>query len=172
MLVIPRVLAFVTVVLFTCSAVSGLQRAKVQRVAEPYAGLGNFINEMRLAQHLPGIAVVIVRSNGEPWVYVDGERRFGKGDPITPADRMHLGSLTKAITATVIGALAEQQRITLETTIGQAFPELSAKIQPGYRDVSDRTASERYLLIVVPKCKNPGPSFVPSRANQLAGGGE
>ena len=51
---------------------------------------------------------------------------------------MHLGSLTKAITATVIGALAEQERMTLDTTIGQAFPELSAKMQPAYRDVSVR----------------------------------
>jgi CubicO group peptidase (beta-lactamase class C family) len=51
---------------------------------------------------------------------------------------MHLGSLTKAITATVIGALAEQHRMTLDTTIGQAFPELSAKMQPAYRDVSMR----------------------------------
>ena len=33
---------------------------------------------------------------------MSGERRIGKGDPITPADRMHLGSLTKAITATVL----------------------------------------------------------------------
>ena len=35
---------------------------------------------------------------------------------------MHLGSLTKAITATLIGALAEKQLMTFETTIGQTFP--------------------------------------------------
>jgi CubicO group peptidase (beta-lactamase class C family) len=51
---------------------------------------------------------------------------------------MHLGSLTKAITATVIAALAEQHRMTLETTIGQTFPELSAKMQPAYGDVNAR----------------------------------
>jgi CubicO group peptidase (beta-lactamase class C family) len=51
---------------------------------------------------------------------------------------MHLGSLTKAITATLIGALAEKQLMTFETTIGQTFPELSAKIQPAYRGVSVR----------------------------------
>lgn len=130
-----RVLAPVTVILFTCSAVATLRE---QRVAEPSTGLGSFVNEARLAQHLPGLAVVIVRSDGQPQVYVSGERRIGKGDPITPADRMHLGSLTKAITATVIGALAEQHRMTLETTIGQAFPELSAKMQPAYRNVSVR----------------------------------
>ena len=100
--------------------------------------LARFVNGERLAQQLPGLAAVIVRSDGPPRVYVSGERRIGKGDLITPADRMHLGSLTKAITATLIGALAEKQLMTLETTIGQTFPELSAKIQPAYRDVSVR----------------------------------
>lgn len=130
-----RVLASLAVMLLTCDAVASQQ---AQRGATPSGALGNVINEMRLAEQLPGVAVVLVRSDGQPQVYVSGERRIGRGDPITPADRMHLGSLTKAITATTIGVLAEQRRMTLETTIGQVFPELSAKIQPGYRDVSAR----------------------------------
>ena len=134
MFVLVRVLAPVTAILFTCSAVAALQ----QQRAEPSADLQSFVNETRLTQRLPGLAVVIVRSDGRPQVYVSGERRIGKGDLITPADRMHLGSLTKAITATVIGALAERHRMTPETTIGQVFPELSAKMRPAYRDVSAR----------------------------------
>lgn len=102
------------------------------------AALETFVHESRRAQRLPGLAVVIARSNGQPQVYVSGERRIGKGDPITPADRMHLGSLTKAITATVIGALVEQGRMTVETTLGQVFPELSRKMQPPYRNVTVR----------------------------------
>ena len=133
--VILRMLAPVTVILFTCSAVAALQE---QRGTDPSLDLDRFVNGERLAQQLPGLAAVIVRSDGPPRVYVSGERRIGKGDLITPADRMHLGSLTKAITATLIGALAEKQLMTLETTIGQTFPELSAKIQPAYRDVSVR----------------------------------
>jgi D-alanyl-D-alanine carboxypeptidase len=129
-----RVLAPIAAILFACRAVAALQ----PQDAEPSREMQGFVNEMRLTQRLPGLAVVVVRSDGPPRVYVSGERRIGKGDPITPADRMHLGSLTKAITATVIGALAEQHRMTLETTIGQAFPELSAKMQPAYRDVSVR----------------------------------
>ena len=121
--------------LFTCSAVAALQEP---RGTDPATDLARFINGERLAQQLPGLAAVIVRSDGPPRVYVSGERRIGKGDLMTPADRMHLGSLTKAITATLIGALAEKQLMTLETTIGQTFPELSAKIQPAYRDVSVR----------------------------------
>jgi D-alanyl-D-alanine carboxypeptidase len=130
-----RLLASVTVTLFTCSAVAALQE---ERGIDPSTDLARFVNGERLAQQLPGLAAVIVRSDGPPRVYVSGERRIGKGDLITPADRMHLGSLTKAISATVIGALAEKQLMTLETTIGQTFPELSSKIQPAYRNVSAR----------------------------------
>ncbi len=133
--VILRLLAVVTVTLFTGGAVAALPQ---QRVADPTMDLANFIEGERLAQQLPGLAAVIVRSDGPPRVYVSGERRIGKGDLITPADRMHLGSLTKAITATLIGALVEKQLMTLETTIGQTFPELSAKIQPAYRKVTVR----------------------------------
>jgi D-alanyl-D-alanine carboxypeptidase len=130
-----RTLARVTVVLFTCSAVAALQE---QRGPDPFLDLARFVDGERIAQQLPGLAAVIVRSDGPPRVYVSGERRIGKGDLITPADRMHLGSLTKAITATLIGALAEKQLMTFETKISQTFPELSAKIQPAYRDVSVR----------------------------------
>ena len=132
---ILRVLAPVTLILFTCSAVAALQE---QRGTDPSLDLARFVNSERLAQQLPGLAAVIVRSDGPPRVYVSGERRIGKGDLISPSDRMHLGSLTKAITATVIGALAEKRLMTFETTIGQTFPELSAKIQPAYRGVSVR----------------------------------
>lgn len=134
MVVRVRVLASIAVILFACSAIAALQ----PKGAESSEELQRLVDEMRLTQRAPALAVVVVRSDSPPRVYVSGERRIGKGDPITPTDRMHLGSLTKAITATVIGALAERERMTLDTTIGQAFPELSAKMQPGYREVSVR----------------------------------
>lgn len=130
--VILRRLAPVTLILFACSAVAAVQK-------QPDTGdLAALIGAERLAQGLPGLAAVVVRSDGPPRVYVSGERRIGKGDLIAPTDRMHLGSLTKGITATLIGALAEKQLLTFETTIGQTFPELSARIQPAYRDVTVR----------------------------------
>jgi CubicO group peptidase (beta-lactamase class C family) len=126
--------AVITVMLFACSAVAALQEQRGTASMD----LASFVNGERLAQQLPGLAAVVVRSDGPPRVYVSGERRIGKGDPIARTDRMHLASLTKAITATLIGALAEKRLMTPETTIGQTFPELSAKIQPAYRNVSVR----------------------------------
>ena len=128
-----RLFVSATVILVTCSALAALQEPRVDSTA-----LETFVHESRRAQQLPGLAVVIARSDGQPQVYVSGERRIGKGDPIMPDDRMHLGSLTKAITATVIGALVERGRMTPETTISQVFPELSPKMQPAYRNVTVR----------------------------------
>jgi CubicO group peptidase (beta-lactamase class C family) len=130
----PRAITATMALLFVCSAAARSN----QRAPDASAGIESLLNEARQAQHLPGLAVVVVRSEGPPRVYVAGERRIGKGDPLAPSDLMHLGSLTKAITATMIGALVEQQRMTLDTTIGQAFPELLASMQPGYRGVSVR----------------------------------
>ena len=130
-----RILAALPVLLFTCSAAVALQE---QRARDPFPDLATFINDERQSRQLPGLAAVIVRSDGPPRVVVSGERRVGKGDPITAADRMHLGSLTKGITSTMIATLVEKQQMTFETTIGQTFPELSTKMQPPYRHVSVR----------------------------------
>lgn len=129
-----RVLACLTAVLLVSAAVSTFQ----ERPLDPAARLEDFVHAERRAQQLPGLAAVVVRSDGTPSVYVSGERRIGKGDLVTTADRMHIGSLTKSITATLIGALAEKGLMTLDTTIGEAFPELSPKMQPAYRQVTVR----------------------------------
>lgn len=129
-----RVLACVTAVLVACTAVPTLQ----ERSVDPGARLEAFVHAERRAHLLPGLAAVVVRSGGTPQVYVSGERRIGKGDLITTADRMHVGSLTKSITATLIGALAEKGLMTLDTSIGQTFPELSPKMHPAYRQVTVR----------------------------------
>jgi CubicO group peptidase (beta-lactamase class C family) len=100
--------------------------------------LADFVNQERAAEHLPGLAVVVAHSEGQPQVFVSGERRLGKGDPITPQDRMHYGSLTKAVTGTVVGALIDQGRMTLETTIGESFPELTRTMRAEYRGVTVR----------------------------------
>ena len=132
---ILRVLGPIAVLLWACCAGGALQEPPAQ---DPYANLTRFLTVERQSQQLPGLAAVIVRSDGPPRVIVSGERRIGKGDPIAAVDRMHLGSLTKGITSTMIAALVEKQRMTYETTIGQIFPDLSAKMQPAYRTVTVR----------------------------------
>jgi len=41
-----------------------------------------------------------------------GIRKIGSAEPIRVTDRMHLGSCTKAMTATVIGTLIDEGKLT------------------------------------------------------------
>lgn len=124
----------ITVMLLTADLAARYQPSS----PDPSADIQRLAGELRRTYDLPGIAVITARSDGAPRIYVDGRRRIDRDDPLASGDRMHLGSLTKGITATVIGALTEQGRMSPDTTIAEAFPELVAGMQPAYRAVSAR----------------------------------
>lgn len=55
---------------------------------------------------------------------------------MTIDDPMHMGSCAKAMTATMIARLVEQQVLTWETTIAEAMPEFAKTIDPGYHTIT------------------------------------
>jgi CubicO group peptidase (beta-lactamase class C family) len=67
-----------------------------------------------------------------------GHRKLGKPDRVTQSDRFCVGSVTKAMTATLVGAMVEQGVLRFDTTMEKMFPELVGKMQPGYRKVTVR----------------------------------
>src|SRR5215212_2713320 len=97
-----------------------------------------FVDSIRAALSLPGLVVIVARSEGAPEIIVTGVRKFGTADSIQATDRMHLGSNGKAITATMIGALVEQGRLTFETTLAEALPDLAPAMRAEYRQVTVR----------------------------------
>ena len=88
-------------------------------------------------QHgLPALAALVVRSDTTLDLAVTGLRRQGKPEKVEPADRFHLGSMGKAITATVIARLVEEGTLSWTTRPIDVFPELAKTIHPGYRNVT------------------------------------
>jgi CubicO group peptidase (beta-lactamase class C family) len=61
---------------------------------------------------------------------------LGADVPVTIDDQWHIGSDSKAMTATVIGVLVDQGKLRWDTTLGEVFPELRATMDPAYRDVT------------------------------------
>ncbi|WP_287157057.1 serine hydrolase domain-containing protein, partial [Chloroflexus sp.] len=51
-------------------------------------------------------------------------------------DSFHLGSCTKAMTATLCALLVEQKKLRWNSTIAEVFPDLAADIGPNYRVVT------------------------------------
>ena len=91
---------------------------------------------LREQHELPALAAVVVSSDTTLGLVVTGIRRQGQPEMVEPADRFHLGSMGKAITATVIARLVEEGKLSWTTRPVDLFPELASAVHPGYRDIT------------------------------------
>ncbi|MCX7007489.1 MAG: serine hydrolase [Kiritimatiellaeota bacterium] len=79
---------------------------------------------------VPAIAGAIVTSKGLERYGVVGVRKRGAEVAVTTNDLWHLGSDTKAMTATLAGVLVEAGKLKWDTTVAEVFPELAAALHP------------------------------------------
>ena len=98
--------------------------------------LNSILNPIRQKYDLPALAAAVVTSKGLVAVGAVGVRKYGTNTPVTINDEFHLGSDTKAMTATLLATLVEQGKLSWTTTIEQVFPELAGKMNPAYRKVT------------------------------------
>src|SRR3954447_1224038 len=83
--------------------------------------------------NVPGMAAAVVRNGETVALGVAGVRTRGKGDKIAVADRFHLGSDTKAMTAMLCGILVDEGKLKWSQTLGETFPELKRSMHPLYQ---------------------------------------
>ncbi len=85
---------------------------------------------------LPGVAA-IVQINGKIEAEAAlGVRALGHPEPVTTNDRWHIGSDTKAFTATMIARLVEKGVMHFDDTLAASFPALAKDMDPAYRAVT------------------------------------
>lgn len=85
---------------------------------------------------VPALAGAVVRAEGPIRVGAVGVRQAGRKEQVTADDRFHIGSCTKAMTATLCARLIEQGKLSWTTTLGDAFPDLAGKMHKDYRGVT------------------------------------
>jgi CubicO group peptidase (beta-lactamase class C family) len=79
-----------------------------------------------LAKHdLPGMVAAIVQSDGVAATGAAGLRQRGSETAISIGDKFHIGSCTKAMTATLIACLVQEGRMRWETTVGEVFDDVA-----------------------------------------------
>jgi len=99
------------------------------------SGLQELVRGIRETRHIPAIAVM-VQEHGRIESAVVGVRALGHPEPATLDDQWHIGSDTKAFTATLIARLAEKGVLALDDTLERALPALAGAMHPGYRKVT------------------------------------
>ena len=100
---------------------------------DPSMSLSELAERARRDAEAPALAVGVVVDGRVAEVAVVGTRRADDPDPARQGDRFQIGSVTKAVTATLIGRLVEEGKLRWDRTLGETFPEMS--MHPEYRDV-------------------------------------
>jgi CubicO group peptidase (beta-lactamase class C family) len=94
------------------------------------------LKPIREKYRLPAVSLAILRSDGIRKVGVVGVRKAGTDVQATLADSWHLGSDTKAMTATLLGVLVDQGRLAWTATMAESFPEMADAMDPVFRKVT------------------------------------
>ncbi len=71
----------------------------------------------------PALGGAVVTSKGQPAVEVDGRRRSGLRTPVERDDLWLIGSNTQAMTALLVGRLAEYGKIRFDAKLSEVFPD-------------------------------------------------
>ena len=98
--------------------------------------LNDILEPIRKAHALPALGGAIVTTDGLWAIGAVGTRRAGGDDAVTVDDLWHLGSCTKAMTATLVARLVERGKLRWTTTLGEAFPGLKDTMDPGWPGVT------------------------------------
>lgn len=95
--------------------------------------LDSLLEPIREKYHLPALAGAIVRGNKVIGLGAVGVRAAGSSQRVTAGDKWHLGSDTKAMTATLCALLVEQGKLKWTSTLADVFPDLRETMDPDYR---------------------------------------
>lgn len=85
---------------------------------------------------IPGAIAAVATADGGLRVGAAGMRKAKSDVPMETSDLMHIGSCTKAMTATLIARLVDQGKLEWTTTIASGLPRLAKRIHGGYASVT------------------------------------
>ncbi|MCA9288182.1 MAG: beta-lactamase family protein [Phycisphaerales bacterium] len=90
--------------------------------------------EQVLARHdVPALGAAVVDTEGLVAIGAVGVRARGSDEAVRIDDLWHIGSNTKAMTATLCALLVERGDLRWEMTLAEAFPDLAEGMDEGYR---------------------------------------
>jgi len=96
--------------------------------------LTDLLEQIRANTGAPAIGAAIIHGDKITDIAVVGERWVGSGQPVERDDAFHMGSVTKSMTATMIGALVEKEILSWDLTIGDIL--VGVEMRDEYRGVT------------------------------------
>lgn len=104
------------------------------RCAERNRTLASILADVRNSRGVPALGALLWRDGVVIAEAVDGLRCAGADPSVTQADRWHIGSCTKAMTATLCAILVAEGKLSWDLTLAAALPDISERMRPEFRD--------------------------------------
>lgn len=101
-------------------------------------GFEDLVEWVREANDLPAMAAVVLKDGQPVDLAAVGLRSVSATERVTSDDRWHIGSLTKGLTSTLVGAMVEGGYLTWNTRPLDVWPELAGSIHPDLHDTTIR----------------------------------
>jgi CubicO group peptidase (beta-lactamase class C family) len=98
--------------------------------------IDDLLKPIRVKQGLPALAAAVAREGRIVAVGAVGTRVQGEEIPVTIDDRFHLGSDTKAMTATLAGILIDKGRLSWTSTIGEVLGPVIPGLKPKFAAIT------------------------------------
>ncbi len=120
------------------------QAEQAEKAAPAPAGLvdlAELLAPIRQKHDVPALGAAVLVDGTLVALGVDGVRKIDDAAKVTVDDRWHLGSCTKAMTATLLARYVEQGKLQWTTTVAEALPDL----RPGMHERS-RSITVQQLL--------------------------
>lgn len=117
--------------------------------------LAQQLESIRVATGAPALGALVGDSRRIKAQTVVGVREAGKSERARLDDPFHIGSCTKAMTATLAARLIEQGKLRWEHTIAEAFPDLKARVHPDYHAVTLRQLLQHRSGLPEDRAPNP-----------------
>ncbi len=94
------------------------------------------VDEFFVQHKLVGLCAAVVRGQYDIEIATAGVRRLGSDDPVTIADKWHIGSNAKAMTAFLCARMVERGKFGWSTTLSEVLGDLVAGGTAGVREVT------------------------------------
>lgn len=124
--------------LLLCFVAAPQPVSRAQAPSEPAGAparesIDSLLEPVRKQFELPALAAAVVVGSNVVAIGATGERERGSGMAVTVDDLWHLGSCTKAMTATLAGRLVERGQLKWSSTVGEVFADRAERIDEAWR---------------------------------------
>ncbi len=102
----------------------------------PTIDVAALLEPIRKEQDVPGLVGAIVTVDGLQHVGACGVRERGRGEVLEITDRMHLGSCTKSMTATLCAVLVHDKKLAWDSRVTQELSDLAEGANAGWNKVT------------------------------------